>query len=46
MDAITAISTVGFPIVAFLLMFYQTTCTIQDNTKAIRELIVLMKGRR
>ena len=38
-----AISTVGFPIVAFLLMFYQSTRTIKDNTKAITELTTYMK---
>jgi len=40
-----AISTVGFPIVAFLLMFYQTSVTIKENTKAIRELIYHIKRR-
>jgi hypothetical protein len=35
---ITAINAVGFPIVAFLLMFYQSTKTIKENTKVLREL--------
>ena len=39
------ISTVGFPIVAFLLMFWQSTKTIKENTKAINELIVYMKNK-
>ena len=40
---LTAISTVGFPIVAFLLMFYQSTRTIKENTKVLSELCLLMK---
>ena len=43
MDVIQMISTVGFPIVAFLLMFWQSTKTIKENTKAITELITYMK---
>lgn len=35
---LTAISTVGFPIVAFLLMFWVTVKVIKDNTEAIKNL--------
>jgi len=34
----TAISTVGFPIVAFLLMYRLTKETIKENTEALVEL--------
>jgi len=40
---LNAISTVGFPIVAFLLMFYQSTKTIKENTKVINELIIQLR---
>ena len=47
MDQIlTAISTVGFPIVAFLLMYWQSTKTIKENTKAITELVMHLKTRK
>lgn len=36
--AISAISTVGFPIVAFILMYRFATETVKENTEAIREL--------
>ena len=36
----------GFPIVAFLLIFYQSNTTIKDNTKATRELVSYLKGGR
>lgn len=35
---LTAVSTVGFPIVAFLLMFWFATKVIRDNTEALRDL--------
>jgi hypothetical protein len=35
---LTAISTVGFPIVAFLLMFWFATKVIRENTKAFQNL--------
>ena len=35
---LTAISTVGFPIVAFLLMFWFATKVIRENTKAFQDL--------
>ena len=37
-DIVTLINNVGFPIVAFLLMYKLVTETIRDNSKAIREL--------
>ena len=42
-EILTAISTVGFPIVAFLLMFWQSTRTIKENTKALTELCAYLK---
>jgi len=44
LDVETAISTVGFPIVAFLLMFYQSTKTIKENTKILSRLCILVEG--
>lgn len=41
MDAntvIQAISNVGFPIAAFLLMWYQSTTVVKENTAAITEM--------
>ena len=46
MDTITAISSVGFPIVMCLLIFYQSSKTIRANTEAIRELTLMLKGRK
>jgi hypothetical protein len=43
MDIISMISTVGFPIVAFLLMFWQSSSTIQQNTKALNELLIFLR---
>ena len=37
------INAVGFPIVAFLLMFYQSNKTINKNTSAINELVLHLK---
>lgn len=37
-DVATLISNVGFPIAAFLLMWYQSNTTIRECTKAITEL--------
>jgi len=33
-----SISTVGFPIVAFFMLFYLIVRTIKENTKALQEL--------
>ena len=46
MEIITAISSVGFPIVMCLLVFYQSNKTIRENTKAIRELTMMMRGKK
>jgi hypothetical protein len=43
MDILQAISTVGFPIVAFLLIFWQSSCTIKANTNALSELLIYLK---
>jgi hypothetical protein len=43
MEIVQMISTVGFPIVAFLLMFWQSSKTIDQNTKALQELLVYLK---
>jgi len=45
-EILMGISQVGFPIVAFLLMYYQSTRTIKENTTVLRELVVEMKRRR
>ena len=45
MDTITAISNVGFPIVAFLLVYWQSTNTIKANTAAIIELTKQMRNK-
>lgn len=37
-SAISAISNVGFPIVAFVLMYRFAKETVKENTQAIREL--------
>ena len=46
MDPVTAVSTVGFPIVAFLLIYYQSTTTIKANTVAIKELTIMLKSQK
>jgi len=46
MDIMRMIGDVGFPIVAFLLMWYQSTRTIKENTAILRELVVEIKRRR
>ena len=40
------IANVGFPIVAFLMMYQIATRTIKDNTKAIREMVFELKNRK
>lgn len=45
MEEITSlISNVGFPIAAFILMWYTQTVTIKKLTNAIESLKVYMKG--
>lgn len=43
MDNLNAISTVGFPIVMCLLMFYQNNKVIRNNTRAINDLAISLK---
>ena len=45
-DIVQLISTVGFPIVAFLLMYYQNTKTLANNTQALKELTISLRGRK
>ena len=45
METIDLISNVGFPIAAFLLMFWQNTKVINKNTEAMNELILYLKSR-
>jgi len=40
------ISTVGFPIVAFLLMYRLVDKTIKENTSAIKALTEFIKNKR
>ena len=42
---IQGISTVGFPIAAFLLMWRYASTTLKENTKAITELHTLIKAK-
>ena len=42
-EILSGISQVGFPIVAFLLMYYQGNKTIKENTLALRNLCEHMK---
>ena len=44
-SVIQAIGSVGFPIVAFLLMYYHSTRTIKDNTKVLSELCMLLRSK-
>lgn len=41
-----AISTVGFPIVAFLLVFWQSNTVIKANTAALKELAIVIKSKK
>lgn len=43
MEISQMISTVGFPIVAFLLMYRMADKTIKENTKALKELAASIK---
>lgn len=46
MEVIEIINNVGFPIAAFLLMFWHSTKTIKDNTKVLSELCELLRGNK
>lgn len=37
-DAVTIINSVGFPIAAFLLMFWQNTTIIKANTQVMQDI--------
>ena len=39
------IQVLGFPIVAFIMMYVLATRTIKENTKAIQELALTLKER-
>lgn len=38
MDFLTAVSTIGFPIVSFFLMYQMCNKTISENTETIKEM--------
>lgn len=44
-EALNLISNVGFPIAAFLLMYFFATKTLKENTNAIRELSTIIKAK-
>lgn len=41
-EILTAISTVGFPIVAFIMMYWFAKTTLEKNTEAINKLTVML----
>jgi hypothetical protein len=43
---LTAVSTVGFPIVAFCMMFWFATTIVRSNTTAITELKTTIKTKK
>lgn len=43
---LAAVSTVGFPIVAFLLMFWFSTKVVRENTAALQELKTVLENRK
>lgn len=42
-DFVQLISNVGFPIAAFCAMYYMCNTTIKENTKALNELVNIIK---
>lgn len=42
-DFVQLISNVGFPIAAFCAMYYMCNNTIKENTKALNELVNIIK---
>lgn len=40
------VSNLGFPIAAFLLVFYQSSVTIKENTKAVKELTIIIRSMK
>ena len=45
LDVTTLIQSLGFPIVAFLLMFWQNNTTIKNNTDAINKLCDMLERK-
>ena len=45
MDIITVISTVGFPIAMCIYFMFRFEKTISENTKAVKELTIMIKSR-
>jgi len=45
MEGVELVSSVGFPIAAFLLMWRFATTSLKENTKAITELHTLIKAK-
>lgn len=45
-EVVEMIQVVGFPIVAFLMMYVMANKTIQKNTQAISELVIELRSRR
>ena len=43
---LTMITQIGFPIVAFILMYNLVTTTIKDNTKAIQDLTCYLRENK
>lgn len=46
METLQIINTVGFPIAAFLLMYYHNTKTLKDYNNTLKELITEIKLNR
>ncbi len=46
MTIVEIIKDVGFPIGAFLLMFYHSNKTVKENTKAINDLKNVIKNQK
>ena len=42
-DVITLISNVGFPIAAFVMMYYMCNTTIKENTKVVSDCAELIR---
>lgn len=43
-DFVTVISNVGFPIAAFVMMYYMCSTTIKENTKAVSDCAELIRS--
>lgn len=42
-EIVTLISSVGFPIAAFVMMYYMCNTTLKENTKAVTECTELIR---